>query len=246
MPSYDEIGRNYAEYRREDPSIRDAILSAIDGCELILNVGAGAGSYEPTDRQVTAVEPSAVMRAQRPTDRGPAIDAGAQDLPFADGSFDAAMSILSLHHWHPDQERGVSEMRRVAGRVVIVTVDPAVSGSLWLAEYLPEVAALDRLTFPDPRAIATWIGEKVSIEVLPIGRDCEDWMLLSYWAHPERMLDADARSATSGLARQGPEVIDRAVTELAADLKSGEWDRRWGELRKLDALDAGLRLIASN
>ncbi len=243
MADYDEIGANYSEFRREDPFLVRSIAEALTGCESVVNVGAGPGSYEPAGISVTAVEPSAVMRAQRPPGSAPAIAASAESLPFADDSFDAAMAVLSLHHWHPNQALGVRELQRVGGLVLIVTVDPLVSGDLWLSQYLPEVAELDRRIFPAPAEIASWLGGDVSTQPLLVSRDTPDWMLLSYWAHPERMLDAAARRATSGLARLPTDVVDRAVAEIDADLVSGAWDRKWGHLRGLDSYDAGLRLI---
>jgi hypothetical protein len=164
-----------------------------------------------------------------------------------DGSVDAAMAIMTLHHWDDECERGVRELRRVArDRVVILTFDAQVSGEMWLmAEYLPEVAELDRRIFPAPEEIAAWLGGTTEIEAIPIPRDTPDWMLGSYWAHPERVLDPDARAATSGFARMPVEVVDRIVRTLARDLADGSWDRRHGPLRQLPELDVGLRLIVA-
>jgi SAM-dependent methyltransferase len=211
----------------------------------VVNVGAGAGSYEPRHGHVIAIEPSDVMAAQRPPDRAPAIRASCDDLPLRDRSVDAAMAVLTVHHWDEARERGVRELRRVArGPVVIVTYDAEVSSSMWLmAEYLPEVAALDRAIFPPPEALARWLGEQATIEPLPIPRDCLDWMLGSFWAHPERVLDPQARAATSGFARMPSAVVGRVVAEVSRDLDSGEWDRRHGWLREVEAFDAGLRIV---
>ena len=243
---YDRIGRNYSEFRGEDPDLKTAIDDALGDCRAIVNIGAGAGSYEPSDREVVPVEPSAVMRSQHP--RGwAAVDALARDLPFGEGSFDAAMSVLSVHHWEPDQRAGVTEMRRVAReRVVIVTVDARVSNAMWLADYLPEVADLDARRFPAPDLIAEWLGGDAEVQTLPVCRDTPDWMMLSYWAHPERLLDPIARRATSGLSRLDESTVERAVGAVRRDLRSGEWDRRYGELRTLSHFDAGLRLIAAS
>jgi hypothetical protein len=155
------------------------------------------------------------------------------------------MSVLSLHHWEDGQQRGVREMRRVArGPVAIVTIDAEVSARNWLmADYLTEVAALDLRIFPDPQRVASWLGGRSRIEVVPVASDTPDWTLLSYWAHPERVLDPGARAATSGFARQSAEVVERVVRDVRRDLESGEWDRRHGHLRSLEALDAGLRLV---
>jgi SAM-dependent methyltransferase len=244
---YDAIGARYAATRREDPRIAARIHAALGDAQTIVNVGAGAGSYEPRDRQVIAVEPSQVMIAQRDPSLPRAICSGAYPLPFDDRSVDAAMAILTIHHWDDDQERGVREMRRVArGPVVILTYDPEVSARMWLmADYLPEVAELDRRTFPALEALARWLGTDVDVHEVPIHRDTSDWMLGSFWAHPERVLDAEARGATSGFARMPAGVVDRVVDALQRDLRDGAWDARHGHLRELDEYDSGLRLIVS-
>ncbi len=246
-PRYDGIGQGYARVRREDPRVRARIEAALGDARTVVNVGAGAGSYEPKDRCVLAVEPSDVMASQRSASAAPSIRAFADDLPLRDRSFDAAMSVLSLHHWDSGRERGVRELRRVSrGPVVLVTIDPRVSGAMWLmADYLPEVAELDRRIFPLPEQIATWLGGEVRIEPLLVHRDTPDWALVSYWAHPERVLDADARAATSGFARMPPEVVARVVAAVERDLADGTWDQRHGALRALEEHDAGLRLIVA-
>lgn len=245
MARYDGIGHGYARTRREDPGFRARFHHHLGDARTVVNVGAGTGSYEPDDRYVLAIEPSDVMCAQRPADRAPAIRASAGDLPLRNGAVDAAMAILTLHHWDDEQERGVRELRRVSrGPVVIVTYDPEISGTMWLmADYLPEVAAMDRQIFPPPAVLAGWLGGEVLIEPLPIPRDTPDWMLGSFWAHPERVLNPDARAATSGFARMAPDVIDRVVREVSRDLADGTWDRRHGQLRALDACDVGLRIV---
>jgi len=244
---YDRIGSGYARTRREDPDVRRRIHEALGDARTVVNVGAGAGSYEPDDRHVIAIEPSDVMAAQRPGHRAPAICAFADALPLRDASVDAAMTVLSLHHWDDGQERGVRELRRVArGPVVILTFDAAVSSAMWLvADYVPEIAELDRRIFATPETVASWLGRETEITVVPIARDTPDWTLGAFWAHPERVLDADARAATSGLARMSDAVIERVDRALRADLASGRWDARNGHLRELDAYDAGMRLIVS-
>jgi len=244
-PRYDSIGHGYSRLRREDPLIRGRILASLGSARTVVNVGAGAGSYEPVDRFVVAIEPSQVMAAQRQSTSAPVIRAVAQELPLCDGAVDAAMAILSLHHWDKSQERGVRELRRVArGPVVILTYDAEVSGAMWLmAEYLPEVAALDREIFPTPSLIKEWLGSAVTIEPVPIRRDTPDWMLGAFWAHPERVLNAAARAATSGFARMPPVVVERVLAKLGSDLADGSWDAKHGELRFMDEYDAGLRQI---
>jgi SAM-dependent methyltransferase len=244
-PRYDEIGHGYARTRREDPRFRERIHAALGNARTVVNVGAGTGSYEPRDRHVIAVEPSDVMAAQRPPEVSPAIRADAANLPLRDAGVDAAMAVLTVHHWERDQQRGLEEMRRVArDSVVIVTYDPTVSGQMWLmADYLPEVAQMDHRIFPALEIIAGWLGGHTLVESMPIPRDTPDWTLGSFWAHPERVLDQHARNSTSGFARTSPTVVERVVSKLERDLQSGEWDRRHGHLRQLDSYDAGLRLI---
>jgi SAM-dependent methyltransferase len=244
---YETIGETYARTRREDPRLRARIHAALGDARTVVNVGAGAGSYEPRDRHVIAIEPSDVMAAQRPPELAPAIRASAGALPLRDGAVDAAMAIVTIHHWDAEREAGVRELRRVArGPVVVVTYDPRVSGRMWLiAEYVPEIGALDDRIFPVPELVADWLGGDVRVEVLPVPRDCSDWMLGSFWAHPERALDPVARANTSGFARMDPERVDAAVERLRANLESGAWDARHGALRTLAELDVGLRLIVA-
>ncbi len=246
-PRYERIGRSYARTRREDPRIARLIHEQLGGARSLVNVGAGAGSYEPRDRHVIAFEPSDVMAAQRPPDLAPGIRASAGELPLRDRSVDAAMAVLTIHHWDAEQERGVREMRRVArDAVVILTYDAAVSSRMWLLrDYLPEVAEMDRRIFPSLDRIAAWLGGSTAVEVVPIPRETPDWMLGSFWGHPERVLDPTARAATSGFARMSDDVTSRVVSAVERDLASGEWDRRYGHLRELDELDVGLRLITN-
>jgi SAM-dependent methyltransferase len=244
---YDQIGGGYALTRREDPHISSAIRSALGDARSVVNVGAGTGSYEPDDRYVIAVEPSDVMAAQRPPTIPPALRASAADLPLRDNSVDGAMAVLTIHHWDDKLERGIQELRRVArDTVVILTCDPEVSGEMWLmADYLHEVVELDRRSFPSPGLLVGWLGSGTRIEAVPVRRDTPDWMLGSFWAHPERVLDERARSATSGFARMDASVVQRVVRDVRRDLESGAWDERHGHLRTLDAFDVGLRLIVA-
>lgn len=245
---YDTIGRDYERTRREDPRLRERIRRALGDSRTVVNVGAGTGSYEPRDRYVVAIEPSDVMAAQRPAGLVPAIRGSAAPLLLRDGSVDAAMAILTVHHWDDQQEAGVRELRRVArGPVVIVTIDPEVCGDMWLLrDYLPEAAALDRETFPSPAQLTTWLGGTVEIETVPTARDTPDWTLASFWAHPERVLDEGARNATSGFARLEPSVVRRVAAEVDRDLRDGTWDERHGHLRELEELDVGMRLIVGH
>jgi SAM-dependent methyltransferase len=244
---YDTIGHQYGRTRREDPAIRDRIQQALGAARTVVNVGAGAGSYEPLDRHVVAVEPSDTMALQRPRTLAPALRASAERIPLRDGAVDAAMAILSLHHWDDAQEQGARELRRVArGPVVILTYDPRVCCEMWLMrEYFPEVAELDSRIFPLPERIIDWLGGKAVVSPILISRDTPDWHLGSFWAHPERVLDEGARAATSGFARAKPEVVDRVVANVRRDLNDGTWDARHGHLRALSEYDGGLRLLVA-
>lgn len=244
-PRYERIGLGYAHTRREDPRLAARIHRALGDARTVVNVGAGAGSYEPRDRYVIAIEPSEVMAAQRPPGLVPALRASAGELPLRDQSVDAAMAILSIHHWDEEQERGVREMRRVArGPVVILTYDALLSAQMWLmADYLPEVAERDRRIFPGADRLAAWLGGSLRVETVEIPDDTPDWTLGSFWAHPERVLDPAARNATSGFARMEAAVVDRVVDSVRRDLETGAWDRRHGYLRAARSFDAGMRLI---
>jgi SAM-dependent methyltransferase len=207
----------------------------------VVNVGAGAGSYEPPDRDVIAVEPSDVMIAQRPPGSAPVVRARAEQLPFADGAFDAAMAVLTLHHWG-DLEAGVAEMLRVARRVVVLTWDQRVCDRFWLvAEYLPEIAALDagRAVAVDRLAGLLGGGE---ISTVPIPHDCTDGFLGAYWRRPEAYLDSEVRASISSLAALGEQTAG-GLLRLEADLRSGAWQRRHARLLELDELDLGYRLV---
>jgi SAM-dependent methyltransferase len=242
-PLYDRIGRTYAAIRRPDPRFAGPIWRALGDAQTVVNVGAGAGSYEPPDREVTAVEPYAVMIAQRRPDAAPAVQASAEALPFGDDAFDAAMAILTLHHW-TDVDAGLAEMVRVARRrVVIVTFDPAAWSDQWIVrDYVPEI--LDRASDWKPTIARVLEAVPMAIvEVLPAPRDCTDRMFATLWARPEEYLDARIRAATSVWHELPPEVTARALDRLARDLASGAWDERYGYLRTTPELDVGLRLI---
>jgi len=242
---YDRIGASYAGTRRTDPELLALIEAELGDARTVVDVGAGTGSYEPRRRHVVAIEPSDVMAAQRPRALAPAIRARADDLPLRDDAVDAALAVLTIHHWDEGRERGVRELRRVArGPVVIVTYDAQVSSRMWLARcYLPEVAELDRRIFPSMQQLAVWLGSGTRVTAVPVSRTTPDWTFGSLWAHPERVLDRRVTDSTSGFARLDPDVRDRAVDAVRRDLRDGTWDARHGELRALDAYDAGLRLV---
>jgi len=242
---YDQIGRRYTSTRRPDPRIAAAILDALGDAESVVNVGAGAGSYEPEDRSLVAVEPSWQMIRQRSRGDSRVVQASAEALPFPAAAFDAALAVLTLHHW-ADWRSGLSEMKRVAHRVVIFTIDPRKSDSFWLTEaYFPEIVALDRGRFPAVDDIVVSLGT-CGVDHIAIPHDCVDGFLGAFWRRPEAYLDPGVRAGMSGFALLEPSVVDRGVARLKSDLESGEWDRRFGHLRSLDALDLCYRLLVAS
>lgn len=240
---YGGLEADYARYRQPEPCIMAHIERALGPARTIINVGAGSGSYEPTDRSVTAVEPSAAMRAQRPRHLAPAIDAVAEALPFADGHFDAAMATVTVHQWQ-DLERGLTEMRRVAtGPVVILTCDPAAMADYWLNDYAPGVRANEARRFPAIDRIVGVLGPAARVEHVPVPLDCRDGFNEAYYGRPEKFLDRAARLACSSWSFLTDEETSRFETRLAADLAAGEWDRKYGHWRKVPFYDGPLRLV---
>jgi SAM-dependent methyltransferase len=239
---YDTIGTGYRDYRKPDPRIASAILEALGDAESVVNVGAGAGSYEPRDRHVVAVEPSATMIAQRPPDAAEAVQGSAAHLPFADKSFDAALAILTIHHW-PDQEAGLKEMARVARKRCVVLTWDVPETEFWLTrDYFPEIIAHDRKTFslaPFREAFGT-----VDVRVVPVPHDCSDGFLCAYWRRPRMYLDPGARGAISSFS-YAPDVPAR-VARLARDLEDGTWARRNAHLKNKTELDLGYRLVIAD
>lgn len=238
---YDEIGGSYSDARRTEPRIASRIWAALGDARTVLNVGAGTGSYEPPDREVVAVEPSAVMRAQRPAGAAPCVSASAEALPFADRAFDAAMAILSDHHWR-DPIAGLREMARVAERVVVFQWDPALAREFWLVrDYLSR--EYDELVAGTPTLATRAECIDATVEPVPIPWDCVDGFLHAYWRRPEAYLDERVRRGTSVWSRVGEEAERRAVDALASDLRSGRWEARNGELLALEQADVGARLV---
>jgi SAM-dependent methyltransferase len=238
---YDAIGRTYTATRRTDPRIAARIWAALGDARTIVNVGAGAGSYEPPDRVVTAIEPSAVMIAQRPPGAAPALQASAEALPFADASFDAAMAVLTLHHWD-DWRAGCAELRRVAReRVVVLSWDPNYRRRMWLGpEYFDDLVDPDVERFPS-------LAEQVAaldaqVEVVPVPWDCRDGFHGAFWRRPEAYLDPAVRAGISSLAKREAELAG-GLARLRADLDSGAWARRHADLLAREELDLGYRLL---
>jgi SAM-dependent methyltransferase len=241
---YDTIGRSYADTRRPDLRIAAAIEHALEGTSAVVNVGAGAGSYEPPQTR-WAIEPSQTMIHQRRPGAAPAIQSTAERIPLADGEADAALAVLTIHHWS-DLGAGIAEMRRVAGgRVVILTWDPLVGTSHWLSrDYLPELAAWDATRFLPIEDVAALMGG-AEATVVPVPHDCTDGFLGAFWRRPAAYLDPAVRAGISFFAHPDAPSFDAGLTRLRADLESGEWARRNAELLELDELDVGYRLLSA-
>ncbi|TIX86689.1 class I SAM-dependent methyltransferase [Rhizobium sp. P44RR-XXIV] len=241
--NYGVIGTGYTRYRQPDPHIAEFIRQALGDAATVLNVGAGAGSYEPVDREVTAVEPSASMRAQRPAHLPVAIDGTAENLPFPDQAFDAAMATFTVHQWS-NLERGLSEMRRVTrGPVLILSCDPDLLERSWLHAYAPEMITVEARRYPSMAAIVKGLGGNAEVKAVPIPLNCVDGFGEAYYGRPERMLDPGARLANSAWSFVDPSVGERFAAELGRDLADGSWDRRYGELRTQPFFEGSLRLI---
>ena len=242
---YGEIGAGYARVRRADPRIEVAIYAALGPARSVLNVGAGAGSYEPSDRHVVPIEPAPEMRAQRPAELPPAIDATAAALPLDDDSVDAAMAVLSIHHW-PDLEAGLREMRRVSrDRVVIFSFDPAQLERLWLMEYAPELLRVEESRYPPIETIAAVLGGEVEVIPVPVPIDCSDGFSEAFYARPEAFLDPAVRRAQSAWSFVDDGDEARAVAALASDLESGAWDERHGAWRQRPEFEGAIRLVVA-
>jgi SAM-dependent methyltransferase len=245
---YDEIGADYTATRRTDPRLAEAIWRALGDACTVLNVGAGAGAYEPSDREVLAVEPSALMIAQRPSDAAPVLRASAEALPLADDSFDVAMAVLSDHHW-ADRSRGLRELRRVArSRVVLFNADPAEAELFWLTnEYLPGFLRLipERHRQPGVWAdeLAQELGGAVRFQPVPIPHDCRDGFYGAFWRRPEAYLERRVRDGISVFPRLSERDVDQALDRLRGDLDSGAWQARHQPLLELDELDLGYRVV---
>ena len=242
---YGAHGAGYAFRRRTDPRLAAWVHAALGDARTIVNVGAGAGSYEPADRHVIAIEPSAAMRAQRPASLAPAIDAVAEKLPLDDASVDAAMALVTVHQWR-DLAAGLRELRRVArGPVVVLTFDGDALERWWLAEYAPEMLAVERRRYPPIATLVETLGGDCEVRALPIPADCVDGFSEAFFARPEALLDPAVRRSQSAWSFVADDVQARMVERLGADLASGEWDRRFGHWRRLASFEGSLRGIVS-
>lgn len=239
---YDTIGIDYANLRRPDPRIAAQVDAALGDARTVLNVGAGTGSYEPAGHEVTALEPSAEMIAQRPAGAAPAVQGSAESLPFPDRSFDAVMAVLTIHHW-TDKARGLRELRRVArDRVIILTYDPAFRGQ-WQTRYWPALVGLDDGVMPPMAFFAEHLGP-VEIAPVMVPHDCTDGFLYAYWRRPQAYLDPQVRKGSSGFWLI--EGVEDGVRRLAADLASGAWQNTHCDLVRQDSADMGYRLVTAS
>jgi SAM-dependent methyltransferase len=246
MSEYDRIGLTYATTRAPDPRIERRIAEALGDARSIVNVGAGAGAYEPRGLEVVAVEPSAVMLAQRAPGAAPAVQASAEALPFPDGSFDAALAVLTMHHWS-DWRAGIAELRRVAReRIVMLTFDPAYISAYWLVrDYLPQIAVQDEQRFPTVETVAEALGGAEIVPV-PIPHDCSDGFLCAWWKRPLAYLEEGVRANISSFAAIDPGVLAAALERLERDLADGAWAERNADLIARDEADFGYRLLVTS
>jgi SAM-dependent methyltransferase len=243
--AYDRMGLGYGAVRRPDPRIAAQIEAALGDARSVLNIGAGAGSYEPAEREVTAVEPSRTMIEQRPPGAAPVVEAFAEELPFEDDSFDAAMALITVHHWS-DARAGLAEMVRVArDRVLILTFTPTPPTELWMArDYFPRILDFHERVMLPIDELAAMLPD-ASVEPVPIPNGCTDGFWLAIFDRPEMHLDPNVRRASSSWHHMDQDEIDQGLAKLAADIESGRWDERNGHLRTQLELDVGLRLLTA-
>lgn len=238
---YDQIGAGYPSRRRADPRLLRQIVTALGDASRVLNVGAGAGNYEPDDRMVVALEPSDLMLRHRGTALGPAVRGVAEHLPFSDRSFDATLATFTVHHW-TDIPAGLLELRRVSTCQVILFHDRGLSRCYWIDDYFPEILELPTERHPDVEGLRQWLTV-IREEVVPIPFDCTDGFCSAFWGRPEALLDPVVRAGSSALSQLNPDVVGRDARLLREDLESGIWDARYGFLRKLKQFDVGYRLL---
>ena len=244
---YDSFGQKYSGHRQTDPRIAKHVFDELSDSETVLNVGAGSGSYEPEDKFVIAIEPSAVMRKQRlGNNKSPAINAKADNIPFDDNSFDAVTAMVTVHHW-PDMKKGLQELKRVARKkVIVMTFDPDKLDDFWNAEYFPEVIEIERKRYPSNQLVIEALGGNCEVKRIPIPFDCCDGFQEAFYGRPEAFLSKDVRINQSawGFLPIGKE--EEIVTRLADDLASGNWDKKHGHHRKMEEFTCALTLIVAN
>jgi SAM-dependent methyltransferase len=245
--AYDAIGQRYSATRRTDPRIAAQLFAALGDARTILNVGAGTGNYEPDDRSVIALDPSLTMLKQRRAEAAPCVCGMAETLPFRDHAFDAALAILTVHHWG-DMQRGIDELRRVSDRQVVLTFEPSFTAELWLVcDYFPEVVDLPtERRLPDTETLRRWFGVPTTVAPVLIADDCIDGFAGCYWNRPEAYLDPHIQDGMSMFAHLDPAARRRGTEQLRADLASGRWDEKYGASRRQTEIDLGYRLLSSS
>lgn len=241
---YDKHGQQYSAKRQTEPQIASYIDKALGNAKTVLNIGAGAGSYEPENRYVIAVEPSIEMRAQRlQNHRNPAINATADRLPFNDGSFDAATAFITVHHW-PDIKKGLEEIRRVTrGSIIIMTFDPDALHKFWNAEYFPEVIDVEKQRYPTINYLTDALGHNCEVQEIPVPLNCKDGFQEAFYGRPEAFLNPEVRKAQSAWGFIPALQQEKMVKRLADELSSGDWDRKYGYLREQPEMSCALRLV---
>ncbi len=244
--NYDKLGHKYSGHRQTEPRIAEYVNRALGNAKTVLNVGAGSGSYEPNDRYVIAVEPSAVMREQRlEKNKNPAIHAKGDNLPFDDNSFDATMAMVTIHHW-PDMAKGLKELRRVTKeQVIIMTFDPEALDNFWNVHYFPELIAVEKGRYPSIAFMKNSLGGNCEVVKIPIPLDCIDGFQEAFYGRPEAFLEKDVRLSQSAWGFLSEEVENTLVKRLEDDLISGEWDKKYGHYRTQPYFTGALRLIIS-
>lgn len=244
MTPYEKIGVGYSTTRGEDPRLQAAISAALGDAQSVVNVGAGTGSYEPRDRLVVAVEPSVRMIRQRAPGSAPVLQGVAEAIPLRSQSVDAALGVLTLHHWI-DQARACRELRRVARkRVVFLTFDETEEGWWLTRDYFPQFVAEDQARMPSTAEIAVLVGGQAVVEPLLVPADCQDGFLGAFWKRPAAYLDPAVRAGISSFAGAAPESLEAGLARLEADLASGRWQDLYGEAQEsLSAIDVGYRLL---
>lgn len=243
--NYDKGGHFYAGVRRPDPRIARIIHAALGDAKTVLNIGAGAGSYEPTDRYVVPLEPSEVMRKQRPKHLAPALIGTADSIPFDDGAFDASMAVLTVHHWK-DRAKCLLEIRRVTkGQIVIMTFDPDAQTEFWMGDYAPELVEVEHTRYGSIKSITDVLGGNCQIQPIAVPKNCMDGFQVAFYARPEAFLEKAVRKSQSAWGFISPEVENRIVKTISDDLASGMWDQKYGHLRNRETINCQLRLIVS-
>jgi SAM-dependent methyltransferase len=245
--NYDTHGQKYSGQRKTDPRIAAYIHNELGDSKTVLNIGAGAGSYEPEDKYVIAVEPSIAMRTQRIANgKIPAINAKADSLPFDNKSFDASMAMVTVHHW-PDLEKGIDEIRRVTrNKIVVMSFDPDALDDFWNVNYFPELIEIERKRYPSIDRLQKALGGNSEIIKIPIPLDCVDGFQEAYYGRPEAFLEKEVRMAQSAWGFLPPELEEKYLHNLRNDLQSGAWDKKFGHFRTQPTFTGALRLIVAH